>query len=283
MPPFAMRPLWPLMVGAREPSGADGAQTDEAPVRAPAFDPIRMMLELMHQAVQERLAQQQPQAGAGAGAGEREEPMSRGESAKPVAGAQPPTGLQEPSPMGLGSLLFGLNNNNNNKPPGAANETKQEEVVEIEGKKYLKKTVVNRHVGDNIFFMTRRLVFIPLNETDSQPSSTVVPETVSSTSAPASEQPPKAEEKEKEAEGPSGTQASPSTTEAVATEQPITPTSSVGLESTTTTTTTTVAAVTKEAEGEQEATTKPSEEATKPEPSDKAAERLVVADKAKVE
>lgn len=51
------------------------------------------------------------------------------------------------------------------KPPTSTNETK-EEIVEIDGKKFIRKMQINRHVGDNIVFVTRRLIFVPLNETD---------------------------------------------------------------------------------------------------------------------
>lgn len=57
------------------------------------------------------------------------------------------------------------------KKPSTQNETR-EDVVEIEGKKYLRKTVLNRHVGENMVFVTRRLIFVPLNETDSTTTST---------------------------------------------------------------------------------------------------------------
>lgn len=144
----------------RSPPQPDSERDDSMERLRPMFDPIRMMVDLMQQALN-------PAAGAGGlfeDAGkDSAQPMSDRDNKEASSEKAPTTEL-------MGRPI---------KP--AANETK-EEIVEIDGKKYLRKTVINRHVGENIIFMTRRLIFVPLNETDSELGST----TTSTTAAPSS-------------------------------------------------------------------------------------------------
>jgi len=117
------------------------------------MDPLRMMIELMHQAIQERFTPMQTNSTDGdlskeaSNRGDNEQQDKKNETTvNPLAERNP--AIQ------------------------SRNETK-EDIVEIEGKKYLRKSVINRHVGENIIFMTKRLIFVPLNETD--PSSSTTP------------------------------------------------------------------------------------------------------------
>lgn len=103
------------------------------------------------------------------------------------------------------------------KPPTKTNET-SEEIVEIDGKKFLKKTQITRHVGENLRFMTRHLTFIPLNETDSStPSSTSTttttstPTTILSTSTVPDAQPSSTTQEAREVESTTSSSSSFST------------------------------------------------------------------------
>lgn len=188
--PFGLRPFWPFMTppaqmapsesgerpiilhnrhhhrhhilggdqASRSPSSErDGGERESsAPTAAegPMFDPIRMMIDLMHQAINERMAS--PESAQGPG------DLRKEASTTVTANGQDNKSDDSNKPVSV------------DRKAQSHNETK-EEIVEIEGKKYLKKSVINRHVGENIIFMTRRLIFVPLNETDS--GTTVAPTT----------------------------------------------------------------------------------------------------------
>lgn len=49
--------------------------------------------------------------------------------------------------------------------PVITNENKSE-IVDIDGQKYIRKTIIQKHVGPGIFFVTKRLIFSPANETE---------------------------------------------------------------------------------------------------------------------
>lgn len=188
--PFLARPLWPFsfaparhnphhrhMLGQDEASRSPSSANDNlpaasgereaeradpnAPVR-PLIDPIQMMIDMMHQALNSQFAA----------------PLSPPSSAGDLNTneASNPTSSDTRSQSG-GEL---------ERPIKPTNETK-EDVVEIDGKKYLRKTIVNRHVGENIIFMTKRLIFTPLNETDpNEASTTTLKPSEESTEIPAS-------------------------------------------------------------------------------------------------
>lgn len=80
-------------------------------------------------------------------------------------------------------FLTDLNKDASKKQPTSINET-GEEIVEIGGQKFLRKTQINRHVGDNMVFVTRRLTFVPLNETDSDSNTNTTTTTTSTTATP---------------------------------------------------------------------------------------------------
>lgn len=145
----------------RSPPQPDSERDESMERLRPMFDPIRMMMDLMQQALN-------PTAG---GPGGLFEDTGK-EAAQPMGDKD---NKEAASEKALSTEVTGRPI----KP--AANETK-EEIVEIDGKKYLRKTVINRHVGENIIFMTRRLIFVPLNETDSELAST----TTTTTAAPSS-------------------------------------------------------------------------------------------------
>lgn len=156
----AIRPL------SSVPSQEDVERDESMDRLRPIFDPIRMMVDLMQQALN-------PANGAGGLFGD----VGRETGPQP-AGDNKEAASEIPSATEVMGRPI--------KP--AANETK-EEIVEIEGKKYLRKTVISRHVGENIIFMTRRLIFVPLNETDSDstsPSSTTTTTTSTTTAVPSS-------------------------------------------------------------------------------------------------
>lgn len=114
------------------------------------LDPIQMMIEMMQQALHQ--AQPKPDEST-IGSDLNKEASSGTKPEQEDKNDKPFTGL--------------------NKSLKPLNETK-EDIIEIDGKKYIRKTVINRHVGENIIFMTKRLIFVPLNETDSSTTTTTV-------------------------------------------------------------------------------------------------------------
>lgn len=178
--PFA-RPFWPFITPVRSPGhlfGADqasrpptGDQDDERPAASggeregdslasqgpqaavrPIFDPIQMMVDLMHQAINGQLAPPTPnlhdlnnEASAPRRGPDEDNKENRTQLERPVK-------------------------------PTIQNETK-EDIIELDGKKFLRKTIINRHVGENIIFMTKRLIFVPLNETDPTETTTTTTST----------------------------------------------------------------------------------------------------------
>jgi len=166
--------------------------------------------------------------------------------------------------------------------PSSKNETK-EEIVEIEGKKYLRKTVINRHVGENIIFMTKRLIFVPLNETDSstesQPNSSTLATQTSPETPASSPSPPEPEsstsgqpsEVSRKVSGEASTEratSAPSSTEPAASKGPIVPISEQP-----TTTSEQVAPQTTQAPAKEETTAKSREQNSWIEKASEAVER----------
>jgi hypothetical protein len=264
------RPHRPHLFGADEASRsptANGADQDKAassssgqPEREPAlFDPIQMMMDMMHQAINHQLA---PAFNTD---------LNNSNNNKDKDNSPAETSDERPQMPGReltrapGALV-----------PNAQNETR-EDIVEIEGKKYLRKTVTNKHVGENIVFMTRRLIFVPLNETDSAAGTT---ETVPTTAAsPAAGSPSAAPTTAPVSGGqPEPSQAPASAdTDRVGTNKP-TPSAS----ETTTTTTTTTAASTEQSGAAEMTTSQPAtgssvERAAEPAANGRASERLVEA------
>lgn len=131
------------------------------------IDPIQMMMEMLQHALNPQLAT------TGSGTSLFKDlnkeasgnPSSNGNDDNRKPSSDPAMGLERPQ-------------------PSMRNETK-EDVVEIDGKKFLRKTVINRHVGENIIFMTKRLIFVPLNETNTtnndEPSSATTTTTIAPT------------------------------------------------------------------------------------------------------
>lgn len=145
--------------GEREVDSAlvDPRERPQRPQK-PLLDPIQMMIEMMQQALNPS------PMGAGAGASDGLGPnifsdlnreASSGGAQRAGAGEESRFGADKPAGGELEASRPQL---------GKRNETR-EDVVEIDGKKYLRRTVTNKHVGDNIIFMTKRLIFTPLNET----------------------------------------------------------------------------------------------------------------------
>lgn len=208
--PMMRNPFWPFQMGpSRHLFGADSASrsptaeaSDERPSTSveretiPQRDPMRMLLEMMHQAFNpEAMAANFPPSDLNKEAsGDANEKKLSGETDKSPAAEQ-------------------------DKPvkPVTKNEAK-EEIVEIDGKKYLRKTVVNHHIGENIVFMTKRLIFVPLNETEGETSTTttVAPSLEMTTSKILSD------DSDKKLDEPTTTVASnePSSTESVTTQTP---------------------------------------------------------------
>lgn len=195
-------------------SGARPEQEGSRPISA-MFDPVEMLVEAMRQALNPaNMLPTPPQAGPESTDLNKE---ASGESNKPAS---------EGSETGLVV----------DKKPQSFNSTK-EDIVEIDGKKYLRKTVINRHVGDGIMFMTRRLIFSPLNETETESSTTESNKvdlssstTTTTTVAPSTEQPSNVDKIDEPAESSTSTSTisstasdSPTTREPVATETPASP------------------------------------------------------------
>lgn len=179
-------------------SGNEQEPSNERPRPSTALlDPIELLMEAMRQALHPANMMPEPtdlnkDASSASGSGE----------SKPVGSE---TGLESPTAE---------------KKPQSFNTTK-EDIVEIDGKKYLRKTIINRHVGEGIMFMTRRLIFSPLNETDTgdssaNPSSTTTTTTTTTTVEPSTEQSPRDEKIEK-----TSTEASPAPIEPVSTNEPV--------------------------------------------------------------
>ncbi|CAA2977096.1 Hypothetical predicted protein [Olea europaea subsp. europaea] len=136
--------------------------------REPLFDPIQMMLDMMHQAINAQMVPPQMPPQGDLNKDDRPAPSNDNSPSESSPGSD-----ERPKMPGVGPQL---------KP--AQNETR-EEIVEIEGKKYLRKTIVNRHVGENLIFMTKRLIFVPLNETETPDTTTETVATTTTTSTPA--------------------------------------------------------------------------------------------------
>ena len=186
---FAARPFFPFMTPARPPPhllGGDEAsrspseprptstgvehETESSPGQPVLLNPLQMMIDLMNQALQGQLMP--PQTGEDL---DKEAASSGGSRADGEGPDRKETAM---------------------KPVKNQTET-MEDIVEIEGKKFLRKTIINRHVGENIVFMTKRLIFVPLNETSSE--TTIAPtavETTSSTTSRPSESSPELNEKQ---------------------------------------------------------------------------------------
>lgn len=154
-------------------SGPEREQT--RPGLPPVFDPIQMMVDLMHQAINSQLP---PNFTTDLNKNKNTDSNNKGDREMVSTNDNAPAESSDERPLmpGLGGLMPTM-------PRGAKNES-HEDIVEIEGKKYLRKVVINRHVGDNIMFMTRRLIFVPLNETDSAPTTTDTVATSATDSAP---------------------------------------------------------------------------------------------------
>lgn len=170
---------------ASSPFGERGgpASDDDTMSNRPAFDPLHMILSLMSQAMQPNGPMMPPEAS--------NRDLNK-EASSPAASNDKPLEL---------------------KP---ANITR-EDIVEIEGKKYVRKTVINRQVGDNIIFMTKRLIFTPLNETDSAPSTTMTPPAdVSSTTTTTTSDPIESERKNPNAQSTTSTTTTSTTTTSTA-------------------------------------------------------------------
>lgn len=211
MPSMFAKPFWPFMTPAR-PSPASHHEEHERPHRPhlfgadeasrppadrdqdkaasnaerdpsqavaagqphhPLLDPIQVMMDLMHQAISSQLGpnltdlNNKDKDSANSGSNNNN---NRGE---PAGDNAPAPEASDERPLVPSEL-----------PPRRAISESHEEVVEIEGKKYLRKTVVSRHVGEGIIFMTRRLIFVPLNETDSTTTTTDTTATTTADFAP---------------------------------------------------------------------------------------------------
>lgn len=141
------------------PKGPEGERESSSSMERPIpFDPFQMMIGLMHHALQESAMRPPPSETPA----NPEDPMN-----KEASGAEPPKETNERDQPQVGSIERPVR-------PFMPNETK-EEIVEIEGKKYLRKTMLTRHVGENFVFMTRRLLFVPLNETEAITTTTSTP------------------------------------------------------------------------------------------------------------
>lgn len=150
----------PAATGEREGERAPPSAGPDAPVR-PLIDPIQMMIDMMQQAISGQFAPPPSSPG----------DLNTNEASNPAATDRAEGNTRRPTTSEL------------DKPMKPANETR-EDVVEIDGKKYLRKTIINRHVGENIIFMTKRLIFTPLNDTDSNESTTTTTTTTTTTSVP---------------------------------------------------------------------------------------------------
>lgn len=132
----------------------------------PMLDPLQMMIEMMQQAINGHLAPTMPNS----------PDLNTGASTRGNGSGDDQSSDERPKvPSGADEGAVA-------KPPSNHNETR-EDVVEIEGKKYLRKTVINRHVGENIVFMTKRLIFVPLNETETGGEQQTTPAATTTTTA----------------------------------------------------------------------------------------------------
>lgn len=200
----------------------------------PPFDPIQMMVEMMQQALSQAMLT----------------PNGPFQDLNKETGAAPAAAKPNDSDNKAESSETNTNTGNNNdanempkrpftelespfKPIPINNSTK-EEIVEIDGKKYLKKTILNRHVGENIIFMTKRLLFVPLNETS--PTTVDNENKAEDASTPLIPSSTPTEESRKAEPETTPTITIPSST--TPTEASSTPTASTTPEATTTTTTT---------------------------------------------
>lgn len=158
--------------GEREFSAPPSSSPVDRPPQRSLFDPIQMMLDMMHHAIS---TAGNPMADSPQSNNPFFTDLNKDASERPRSGdddnnkestdAQPGTSLERPF------------------KPQTRNETK-EDIVEIDGRKYLRKTVISRHVGEDIVFMTKRLIFVPLNETDAIDSSTTTTPTPTTSSLP---------------------------------------------------------------------------------------------------
>lgn len=108
------------------------SNTDSVMMRA--MDPHQLMLDLLHQVLS----------------------AARTNQSSTDFGAASPF-----SPMATAATT---STNSSEAKPEMKTESK-EDVVEIGGEKYLRKTVVSKHVGENVMFMTKKYVLTPLNAT----------------------------------------------------------------------------------------------------------------------
>lgn len=147
-------------------ASASGERGDVISPLERQFNPLQMMIEMMRHAMNtDPMADQQPNPFF--------TDLNKDASSRPDGEDGDKVG---PEGTSLGRPV----------KPQTKNETK-EEIVEIEGRKYLRKSIITKHVGDNMMFMSRRLIFVPLNETDagdvSTTTTTVAPDTPSTTIA----------------------------------------------------------------------------------------------------
>lgn len=172
------KPFWPFVpptrhhiLGGDEASRSPTVEREdtlpERPTR-PLFDPIQMMIDMMQQALSQSAMGHPSEIFGDLNKEASGAPTSKSDD-KTQDAAQPDANNNKPTELGQPIK------------PTSNNETR-EDIVEIEGKKYLRKTVINRHVGENVIFMTKRLIFTPLNETDSEQTTTTT--TTTTTVAP---------------------------------------------------------------------------------------------------
>lgn len=150
----------PMQPYERPASFGEREETQERPDRDQLIDPIHMMLAMLRQTLQAAMA-------------ERNQPVA--------PSREPSTELDKDS--SVGSELFRPLVGDALDKANKTDETK-EEVIEIGGKKFLKKVVLTKHVGNNMFFVTRRLFLSPLNETAETETGPVVGATSTTTISP---------------------------------------------------------------------------------------------------
>lgn len=157
--------------GEREFSAPPSPSMERPPQRS-LFDPIQMMLDMMHHAISsaDNPMTTSPRSGNPFFTDLNKDASERPRSGDDESNKDDQSGTSLERPI----------------KPQTRNETK-EDIVEIDGRKYLRKTVISRHVGENIVFMTKRLIFVPLNETEATDSSTTTTPLPITTEAPTKE------------------------------------------------------------------------------------------------
>lgn len=139
-------------------ASASGEGGDVISPIEPQFNPLQMMIDMMRHALSsagDPMADQQPSP-----SNPFSTDLNRDASSRPEGDDGDKTAAEG----GVTSLARPFK-------PESKNETK-EEIVEIEGRKYLRKSIMTKHVGENMMFMSRRMIFVPLNETDAGDAST---------------------------------------------------------------------------------------------------------------